>query len=100
MEQVDLLLDMEGQMETRRAEWMGLKAAWMLKVSPEGPEVREVLRRIIRDFPLSPQAVAAQRRLLLLDERLRVAKYAARPKKPRIVIRLSDPSEKPEMHGT
>jgi hypothetical protein len=92
IDQVGLLLAMEGQMLSRRAEWMGLKAAWMLKLTPESPEVQKVLRRIIQEFPLSPQAMAAQRRIFLLEERIRVAKYAARPKKPRIVIRLDEPA--------
>lgn len=90
IEQVELLLAMEGQLTTRRAEWMGLQAGWMLKAAPEDPAVRALLRRIIQDFPSSAQAMAAQRRIFLLEERARVAKYAAKKKKPRIVIRLDE----------
>jgi hypothetical protein len=90
IEQIDLLLQMQGQLSTRRAEWMGLKAAWMMKRTPESPEVMRLLRRIIRDFPNSAQAMAAQRRIFLLEERARVARFAAKRKRPRIVIRMDD----------
>jgi len=90
---------MEGQMTTRRAEWMGLKAAWMLKRSPQDPAVQDVLRRIIQDFPHSAQAMAAQRRIFLLNEQARVAKYAAKKKKPRIVIRLDSGPQQENGNG-
>jgi len=96
IEQVTLLLEMEGQPTTRRAEWMGLKATWLVKLTPESPDVLSLLRKIIRDFPHSAQAVAAQRRIFLLGEQARVAKYGRNRKRPRIVIRLGDRAERGE----
>ncbi|MCU0770498.1 MAG: hypothetical protein MUE94_01840 [Verrucomicrobia bacterium] len=92
IEQVDLLLAMDGQPPARRAEWMGLKAAWTLQQSTKDPAGRELLQRILIEFPDSPQALAARRRILLMDEQSRVAKYAARRKPPKIVIRVDDPA--------
>ncbi len=96
--QMELLLAMEGQTQACRAEWMGLKAAWMLKSSPTDARARELLQRIVREFADSPEALAARRRILLMDEQSRVLKYAPKPKQPRIVIRLGD-SSKPASDG-
>lgn len=93
MDQMDLLLGMPDQPENRRAEWAGLKTAWFLKQSPGDPEGRDMLLRIIRDFPDSPQALAATRRIQRMDEQARVAKYAKPANKPRIVIRLDEPAQ-------
>lgn len=90
IDQVDLLLDMEGQLATRRAEWMSLKAAWLLKLSPGHPEVLNLSRRIIQEFPHSAQAVAAQRRIFLVEEQARMDHHGPRKKRPRIVIRLDE----------
>jgi len=94
IDQLDLLLSMEGQSTTRRAEWMGLKVAWLTQITPDSPAVRTLLSRIIQEFPFSPQAMAAQRRVFLMDERARVAKYAKIREKPRIVVRLDDNPKK------
>ena len=66
--------------------------------APGDPHIRTILRRIIQDFPHSPQAVAAQRRTFMMDERARLAKYGEKKKKPRIVIRL-DQEAKPLQKG-
>jgi hypothetical protein len=95
IDQLDLLLALDGQPILQRAEWTGLKADWLMRLDPESPSVRGVLEHLVDAFPDTPQAMAAQRRLLLLKERSRVAKYAHEKKKPRIVIRL-DEAEKPD----
>jgi hypothetical protein len=88
LEQIGMLLAMSDQPAKRRAEWLALRASWMTILDGDGPTVRQALHAIIREFPGSPQSVAAQRRLFQLDEKARVAKYAGRKKKPRPVVRL------------
>jgi hypothetical protein len=48
------------------AEWLGLIAAWHLKYRQDVEAGRACLSRIIQEFPRTPQALAAQRRLQLL----------------------------------
>jgi len=100
IDQMGLLLEMEGQLITHRAEWMGLKAAWMMKLTPANPEVRSLLRQIVQDFPHSPQAVAAQRRIFLMDEQARVAKYAGQKKRKRISIHVDEGQKQGQNSGT
>jgi hypothetical protein len=67
LEQVRLLLDMPGQPDARRAEWLGLIAAWHIRYRHDTDAGRAALQRLLREFPHSPQAFAARRRLRLLD---------------------------------
>ena len=67
IEQVTLLLDMPDQPDARRAEWLGLIAAWHIRYRQDADAGREALQRLISEFPKSPQALAARRRLQLLD---------------------------------
>jgi hypothetical protein len=67
IEQVTLLLDMPDQPDARRAEWLGLIAAWHIRYREDTDAGRETLQRLLRDFPKTPQAFAARRRLQLLD---------------------------------
>ena len=62
-----LLLDMPEQPESRRAEWLGLVAAWHIRYRHDSDAGRRALERVIREFPHTPQALAARRRLQLLD---------------------------------
>jgi hypothetical protein len=71
IEQIALLLDLPDQPEARRAEWLGLCAAWHLKYRQDFSAAREILERLVREFPQTPQALAAQRRIRLIDERVR-----------------------------
>ena len=66
LEQVALLLDMPDQEESRRAEWLGLVAAWHIRYRHDSDAGRQALERLIREFPQTPQALAARRRLQLL----------------------------------
>ena len=66
IEQVTLLLDMPDQPDARRAEWLGLIAAWHIKYRQDADAGRKTLERLLREFPHSPQAFAARRRLQLL----------------------------------
>jgi hypothetical protein len=71
IEQIGLLLEMPDQPESQRAEWWGLVAAWRLRYQHDFEAAREVLERLVREFPHTPQALAAQRRLRLIDAELR-----------------------------
>jgi hypothetical protein len=67
IEQVTLLLDLPDQPEARRAEWLGLVAAWHIRYRHDADTGRKILERLIREFPQTPQALAARRRLYLLN---------------------------------
>ena len=67
IEQVTLLLDLPDQPDLRRAEWLGLIAAWHIRHRHDSDAGRKVLERLIREYPKTPQAIAARRRLQLLD---------------------------------
>ena len=66
VEQLALLLDLPDQPEGRRAEWLSLTAAWHLKYRHDAESGRKTLERLVREFPESPQAYAARRRLELM----------------------------------
>lgn len=64
--QIKLLLGMSDQPVRKRAEWLGLLAAWHLR-SGDKDRARIFLEQIVRNYPQSPQAFAAQCRLNLMD---------------------------------
>jgi hypothetical protein len=63
IEQLMLLLDLPDQEDAKRAEWLALAAIWHIQYRQDAAAGREMLERIIREFPHCPQAAAAQRRL-------------------------------------
>lgn len=63
IEQVTLLLDLPDQPDARRAEWLGLVAAWHIRYRQDTDTGRKMLERLIREFPQTVQAFAARRRL-------------------------------------
>lgn len=67
VEQLELLLAMPGTAPAKAAEWLALMAAWHLKFPPNLSAARHDLERLIRLYPQAPQAVAAQRRLKLME---------------------------------
>ncbi len=67
IEQLGLLLDMPSQPDAKRAEWLELLAAWHIQYREDAATGRKFLSRIIDEFPRSPEAFAAQRRLFLLE---------------------------------
>ncbi len=66
IEQLSLLLDMPEQPGSKRAEWLSLIAAWRLKYCSDVEGGRTTLERLLREYPQTPQALAAKRRLQLL----------------------------------
>jgi hypothetical protein len=67
IEQISLLMDMPGQPDASRARWLGQVAAWRIKYQRDFAAARNDLARIIREFPDTPEAFAARRRLEQLD---------------------------------
>lgn len=66
IEQLELLLGMPEQPAAKSAEWLALMASWMLEQHGENEKVEKILERLIHEFPQSPHAFAAQRRLALM----------------------------------
>jgi hypothetical protein len=71
IEQLTLLLNMADQPEAKRAEWLGTIAAWHIRFRQDNDTGRNVLERVVREFPNSPQALVAGRRIRLMDAALR-----------------------------
>ena len=71
IEQANLLLDLPDQPEARRAEWLSLIAAWHIRYRHDSDAAREPLERLVHEFPQTPQALAARRRLQLMDAEAR-----------------------------
>jgi len=68
IEQLGLLLDMPDQPEGKRADWLGSIAAWRIKYQHDLGNGRKCLERLVREFPQTPQALAAHRRLEQLEK--------------------------------
>ena len=66
IEQIELLLGMSHQPDVKRAEWMTLIAGWQLQHLEDTEAAAKTLARIVEEFPSTPQAFAAQRRLNLI----------------------------------
>jgi hypothetical protein len=63
LEQIRLLLNMPDQPDAKRAEWLGLTAAWHVRYRHDFESARHALERIVQEFPGSAQAFASRRRL-------------------------------------
>jgi hypothetical protein len=66
IEQIKLLLGMPDAAENKRPEWLGLIAAWQLKFKHDNDTARQLMERLIAEYPHSPQALAARRRLAIM----------------------------------
>ena len=86
IEQLTLLLNLPEQPDAKRAEWLGLVAAWHIKYRHDFDTGRKILERVLREFPESPQAFAAQRRIRLLE-----AENLKKSQSPRPRIRIPRP---------
>jgi hypothetical protein len=67
LEQMTLLLNLPDQPDLKRAEWLGTVAAWHLKFRHDVESGRHLLQRLLQEYPNTPQAFAARRRLELMD---------------------------------
>ncbi len=91
IEQIELLLGLSDATESKRAEWLGLIAAWHLKFKHDPDTARQLLERVVGEFPNSPQALAAQRRLSLMAVEAKVQQLRASRPKFRIVPDAAEP---------
>jgi hypothetical protein len=66
IEQLTLLLNMPQQSDMKRAEWLSMTAVWHIRYREDVDTGRSVLERLVREFPQTPQALAARRRIHLL----------------------------------
>ncbi len=67
LEQLILLLNMPNQPDVKRAEWLNLEASWHLNCRQDAATAKNIFERLIHEFPSSPQAAAARRRILAGD---------------------------------
>jgi tetratricopeptide (TPR) repeat protein len=66
IEQLELLLGLHNQPGVKRVEWLTLIAGWQLQLLQEEAAASATLTRIIAEFPNTPHAFTAQRRLSLM----------------------------------
>jgi hypothetical protein len=71
IEQLELLLGMPDQADSKKAEWLSLIAAWQLKYRNDREAGRAILERLVKEYPMSGQAFAARRRIELMDRELK-----------------------------
>src|SRR5262249_49671390 len=67
IEQVQLLLAMPDQTDLQRAEWLGTAAAWHIRYRNDSEAGRTALEKIVNEYPETPQALVARRRLRLMS---------------------------------
>ena len=95
IEQMELLLEMPGIAENRKAEWLAQIATWQHKQPGSETAARDTLNRISKQFPASPQARAARRKIQLMDRANEASGAAAiHPAQAiRIRVELPDPPQ-------
>lgn len=67
IEQLELLLAMPNQPPSKRSEWLIMIAGWHARYRDDLEMARLVYQEVMRDFPNSAHAFAAQRRINLLN---------------------------------
>jgi TolA-binding protein len=67
IEQLDLLLALPSPADTQKAAWLLLQAAWQLESLGDRAAGEKTLRRLVQEFPKSPQAFSAQRKLRRME---------------------------------
>ncbi|HEV8544499.1 MAG TPA: hypothetical protein VGR78_19085, partial [Verrucomicrobiae bacterium] len=66
VEQLKLLIEMQEPPGEQKAKWLAQVAAWEFGAEKNEDKFRRALQELIRDYPQTAQAFAAQRRLFLL----------------------------------
>jgi tetratricopeptide (TPR) repeat protein len=66
IEQIELLLGMAAQPDVKCAEWLVLIAGWQLQFLQDETTATATLTKLVENYPGTPQAFAAQRRLSLM----------------------------------
>jgi len=67
LEQLTLLLNLPDQPDAKRAEWLTLAAKWHIDYRQDFDTGRNMLERVIREFPQSADAISARRKMQALD---------------------------------
>jgi hypothetical protein len=73
IEQLQLLTELPEALDEQKAKWLAQMAAWELNLNGNEEKFRLTLKQIIREYPQTSQAFAAQRQLFLLDMNQKVA---------------------------
>jgi hypothetical protein len=68
LDQIELLLGMPEQPEWKMARWLSLMAKWQLKYRNDEQAARELMERLVHEYPQTAEAFAAQRRLNLMEQ--------------------------------
>jgi hypothetical protein len=89
---LEQLLVLPDQLPEKRAGWVAMIATWQIEGLKDRAAGCETLRRIIREFPQTPTAFAAQRRLLHLDQEEKLRQARKPPPIPRIRIEMDGTS--------
>jgi hypothetical protein len=71
-EQIELLIAMPEQATDKIARWLSLLATWQLRYQPDTETARQTLLRLVQEYPRTPEAFEAQRRVLLMDAEQRM----------------------------
>jgi tetratricopeptide (TPR) repeat protein len=82
IEQLELLIGMPQAEEKKKAEWLSWIAAWQLQHLHDQESGCKTLERLVHEYPQTPQAFAAQRRLNLIDMEKRFEAVRAKEASP------------------
>jgi DNA-binding transcriptional MerR regulator len=82
IEQIEQLMEMPNQPPEKKAGWLALIAAWEIRRGGDRQAARKRLEQLLREHPKSVQALAARRRLELLDQEEHAAKTGQLPPSP------------------
>jgi hypothetical protein len=89
------LLALPNQPMEKRAGWLGLIATWEIEGLNEREKGRETLRRLIREYPNTSTAFAAQRRLLHLEMEDKLAHMKVAHPTPHFRIEVDSENSNP-----
>ena len=82
IEQIESLMEMPNQPPEKMAGWLALIAAWEIRRGGDRQAARARLEQLLREYPKSVQALAARRRLELLNQEEHAAKTGKPPPTP------------------
>ncbi len=93
IEQVNWMAGLPGQPPEKQAHWLGLVAAWHLRIAQDTDAARFVMERLIREYPNTALAFTARRRLTQMEMDLRLKQPRPGPRKFKIETDPPPPSE-------
>ncbi len=90
IEQIESLIEMPDQPPDKKAGWLAQIAAWEIRRGADRQAVRRRLERLLQEHPASVHALAARRRLDLLDQEEHAAATPQVPPPPGTIRLTSD----------